>query len=182
MYLQTTPPSSPAWPISPPSQSSRSHLINTIGTWAFDPHSLSEAEIFTCVCLIFEVLFTVDGMTEDVQLQLHNLTPFLCAIRSIYNHQNSYHNYQHALDVLQAMYVFLVEAGCIPPISILETTSDGHQSKWRRNLDTPGRTKHILSNTDVFTLFIAAIGHDVGHPGLNNAFMVSSMSPLLSIV
>ena len=30
----------------------------------------------------------------------------------------------------------------------------------------------VLTDEDVFTLYIAAVGHDVGHPGLTNAFMV----------
>jgi hypothetical protein len=32
-----------------------------------------------------------------------------------------------------------------------------------------------LTNTDLFALYIAAIGHDVGHPGFSNVFMVCSL-------
>lgn len=176
MYTQTLAPHPDPTHLqhSPLSKANRSHLINTIGTWAFDPHSLSEDEVFACVCLIFELVFTIDGMTEDIRIQSpEQLLPFLLAIRSIYDQQNAYHNYHHALDVLQAMYVFLVSAGCIPPITILEDLSNPRRPSWKRDANTPGRIKELLSNIDVFTLFVAAIGHDVGHPGLNNAFMVS---------
>jgi hypothetical protein len=32
----------------------------------------------------------------------------------------------------------------------------------------------ILRPNDIFALLIAAIGHDTAHPGVNNAFLVSS--------
>jgi hypothetical protein len=34
-----------------------------------------------------------------------------------------------------------------------------------------------LSNVDLFTIYVAAIGHDVGHPGFTNGFMVSLCIP-----
>lgn len=34
-------------------------------------------------------------------------------------------------------------------------------------------TQSILRPQDVFTIMLAAMGHDIGHPGLSNVFMVS---------
>lgn len=174
LYIQTMRPGFQALSTAeaPYSQESRHRLIGIIGTWAFEPHSLSEDEVFACVCLIFEAVFTIEGLSDDVGIQYDEMVPFLLAIRSIYNQQNKYHNYQHALDVLQAMYVFLASSNCVPPIS---TLLDIHPTKWRSNPATVGKINAILRNADIFTLCIAAIGHDVGHPGLNNAFMVSLM-------
>ena len=43
-------------------------------------------------------------------------------------------------------------------------------------LENPGDARLIdcLTHEDLFALCIAAVGHDVGHPGLTNAFMVSA--------
>ena len=48
---------------------------------------------------------------------------------------------------------------------------------WRRPDPTPDaegrkRLTDVLRNRDVFAICLAAIGHDVGHPGNSNAFMV----------
>lgn len=36
------------------------------------------------------------------------------------------------------------------------------------------KSYRILRPKDIFALLIAAIGHDIAHPGVNNAFLVSS--------
>lgn len=155
------------------SPATRLRLIRTTGSWAFDSLSLSEDDLFNTSCLIFDVLFTVEGASDEIGIQAHQLRPFLQAMRSVYSHDNTYHNYQHAVDVLQAMYAFLTDAGCIPPISVLESSRALVSPRWKRASAPHGTLKDILNNVDVFMLFVAALGHDAGHPGLNNGFMVS---------
>lgn len=46
---------------------------------------------------------------------------------------------------------------------------------WVRK-DETGSMTSLLSDGDIVLLFIAAIGHDVGHPGNSNAFLVSPYS------
>lgn len=184
LYMQTMPQGVPEGetPSSHTTPTTRLRLIRNAGSWAFDPLSLSNDDLFETTCLIFDVLFTIDGASEDIGIQAHHLRPFLLAIRSVYSHDNTYHNYQHAVDVLQAMYVFLVDAGCIPPVSILESPRALVSPKWRRASAPLGTLKGILNNVDVFMLFIAAIGHDAGHPGLNNGFMVRLSHHLCAIL
>jgi hypothetical protein len=101
---------------------------------------------------------------------IDDISIFLKHLRLLYCGHNSYHNFQHALDVLQASQTFLCVAGVVPPVSIL-LESNGRT--WKP--DTSGKEGHLafdLNNTYLFALFIAAIGHDVGHPGLTNMFMV----------
>jgi len=43
---------------------------------------------------------------------------------------------------------------------------------WKKNPAGTSRIRDVLGNRDLFALCLAAIGHDVGHPGLSNAFMV----------
>ena len=61
-----------------------------------------------------------------------------------------YHNRTHAADVLQACHYFI---------------QVGNMKKW-------------LTDLEIFALCIACIIHDYKHPGVNNAFLVNSGSPL----
>ena len=63
---------------------------------------------------------------------------------------NPYHHFAHAVDVLQTLSVFLkeVEGGA------------------------------MLSMLDMFAALVAALGHDVGHPGTSNNFLVATRHPL----
>lgn len=102
------------------------------------------------------------------------ISALLSNLRKVYRQQNSYHNFAHALDVLQATHSFLHSAGRVPPVSIL----------LRRNRRTwkPDRGRlekslvSCLRNQDLLCLYIASIGHDVGHPGFTNGFMVTNHS------
>lgn len=104
----------------------------------------------------------------------------LFAIRAIYHAPNPYHNYVHAIDVLQATYSFLLNLGVVPDWSYLRCWTPG-QRPWTRPSEDEGpsldlgtqRARDVLRPQDVLTVLLAAMGHDVGHPGLSNAFMVS---------
>jgi 3'5'-cyclic nucleotide phosphodiesterase len=100
-------------------------------------------------------------------------------MRYVYRHQNSYHNFEHALDVLQAIHMFLHSAGRVPPASIL-LDSDIRTWKPKPSEGEPPLV-HCLTPADLFCLYVASIGHDVGHPGVTNNFMVSCSSFLLSL-
>lgn len=178
LYMQTMPSHCLPDGTSSSHMSPATHLrlVRNTATWAFDALSLSEDDLFNTTCLIFDVLFTIEGATEDIGIQAHQLGPFLEAMRSVYSHDNTYHNYQHAVDVLQAMYSFLVDAGCIPSIAILDSPHAISSPTWRRTDESPGTLRELLSNVDIFMLFVAALGHDAGHPGLNNGFMVGACS------
>ncbi|CAE6495015.1 unnamed protein product [Rhizoctonia solani] len=170
----------------------REHLISLLDHWEFEPHKLSDEDVLACAGLLFQAAFEIEGLQEDVQVTFDQLLPFLRAVRKIYRTQNQYHNFQHALDVFQAVYWFLCRAGVVPPVGILsrnrlksadkfvnaglglgQLTPSG---KWRR-AKTQGRIG-VLRNVDVFALLLAAVGHDVGHPGLSNAFMTNADTPL----
>ena len=102
----------------------------------------------------------------------------LLSLRSAYHSRNGYHNFSHATDVTQACYSFLVRMGLAPPLYLLceddyDTNLGEGRRKWRRNRAVEeGGMGELLRPMDVFALMVAAIGHDVGHPGLSNAYMV----------
>ena len=90
------------------------------------------------------------------------LYSFILDLASIYHDENPYHNFAHAVDVLQCIYYFTCQLGLVP-------FADGTPHT------TNSKTYRILRPKDLFALFIAAIGHDTAHPGVNNAFLVSTM-------
>ena len=71
-----------------------------------------------------------------------NLINFLCIVKDLYLN-NPYHNYRHALDVLHCTSHILKD----------------------------GKLKSILRDIDVFAILIASICHDIGHLGVNNAYL-----------
>jgi len=98
------------------------------------------------------------------------------AIRQAYHDSNPYHNFTHAVDVLQAMFYFLCEMDLIPTLFSVGYERRGNSGNQQRY-----RPKDLLRDSDVFALLLASIGHDVGHPGVNNNFLVKTRTPLAQL-
>jgi hypothetical protein len=101
------------------------------------------------------------------------LKKFLSASRNAYNSFVLYHNFKHAIDVLQSTFYFLLQLGTLPPYPAGSTP---HMPKAS---ETP--LANLLEPIDGLTLLISAIGHDVGHPGVNNMFLVKLNAPLAQL-
>jgi hypothetical protein len=84
-----------------------------------------------------------------------------------------YHNFRHIVDVLQAVFYFLLQIGILPPYP----NADGEQVP----IEDLAPVASLLQPFDALTLLISAIGHDVGHPGVNNAFLVALNAPLAQL-
>lgn len=155
----------------------RIQAIETLDSWNFEPSKLPEEEVLVCTIILFEALLCKEGMGDEINISLAQLTTFLSHLREIYRRQNSYHNFRHALDVLQAVHVFLYSAGVVPPVSILMLRGDA--KTWRPGSSVQSNPYlSCLGNQELFALYIAAIGHDVGHPGFTNNFMKNAQTPL----
>ncbi|KZT23622.1 HD-domain/PDEase-like protein [Neolentinus lepideus HHB14362 ss-1] len=164
---------SPNVPLDP---DARLRLIRSLDSWNFEPHKLQDEELISCTLILFESLYHIPGMQEDVGVSLQQLSGFLHHLRHVYRRQNSYHNFHHALDVLQATHNFLYTASIVPPVSILLNLRD---RPWRPDKNArPDPLLTCLTNEDLFALYIAAIGHDAGHPGFTNNFMKNAKTPL----
>lgn len=97
------------------------------------------------------------------------------ASRSAYNTFVPYHNFRHVVDVLQATFSFLVAIGSLPPFPADSSETSETESRKQSPLAA------LIKPVDALTLMIAAIGHDVGHPGVNNAFLVNLNAPLAQL-
>ncbi|KAJ9054816.1 3',5'-cyclic-nucleotide phosphodiesterase [Entomophthora muscae] len=124
------------------------HLARSVRRRRFNPYRFREDELLFCCQAIFTDICSSLGVSID----LARLQRFILVIQASYLN-NHYHNFQHAVDVLQSTYLYLLAldlgAGLTP--------------------------QHIIA------LCIAALGHDLGHPGVNNAFLVKKGAPLASL-
>jgi cAMP-specific phosphodiesterase 4 len=79
------------------------------------------------------------------------LRNFLAIICKSYSNKNPYHNIYHCVDVSHATFLM---------INMLKDSNAG------------------LSHLECFALMVAAVAHDVDHPGVSNSYLVSSHHPL----
>eukprot|EP00003_Mantamonas_plastica_P008054 TRINITY_DN1695_c0_g1_i1.p1 TRINITY_DN1695_c0_g1~~TRINITY_DN1695_c0_g1_i1.p1 ORF type:complete len:663 (-),score=188.44 TRINITY_DN1695_c0_g1_i1:3541-5529(-) len=100
---------------------------------------------------LFE-MFNDFGILEAFGIEAETMINFIIKIRDKYQ-ENPYHNFLHAFDVTQTVYAFICNT----------------------------HAKDFLTTQDCFALLIAALGHDVGHPGLTNDFHVRAQTDLAII-
>jgi hypothetical protein len=73
--------------------------------------------------------------------------------------------------------MYLRAANMVPPLSILLEPG----RKWKRNIVfDSGPLLTSLDLLELFVMYTAAIGHDVGHPGFTNLFMASTLLLVLA--
>ena len=118
-------------------------------------------------------IFSISIQTHHISLFVEQVSAFIHHLRRIYRYENSYHNFEHALDVLQAAQSYLKSEGMVPsPTILFEPT---RMWKPKKEFDS-GSLISTLGLRELFILYVAAIGHDVGHPGFTNGFMVCRLS------
>lgn len=157
----------------PSLESSRQKALSkAVGSWSFSGHDYSEDELIHAAFLMLQHALSIPSL-DKWRLSPMDLKCFLMASRAAYNGFVNYHNFRHVIDVMQAIFYFLIQLGTIPPYPTSSASS--------------GLERHVspiaalLRPFDALTLLITAIGHDVGHPGVNNAFLVALNAPLAQL-
>ena len=146
----------------------RQAVEHAIREWHFPAHDFNADELtYGAMCMLEHILRNPE--LEPYGLSRPKLMTFLLATRRQYKHEREvhYHNWRHAVDVTQSLYHFLLSIRICPPIGTDEQTS--------MELNAVER---ILTPLDGLIMLVSAIGHDVGHPGVNNAFLVACNHPL----
>ncbi|KAI9050241.1 hypothetical protein LZ554_006378 [Drepanopeziza brunnea f. sp. 'monogermtubi'] len=148
----------------------REMVAAAVGSWHFSAHDFTDDELLHAALLMLQHTLAMPEL-EKWRLSTENLTGFLVASRSAYNAFVPYHNFRHVVDVLQACFHFLVRLGRLPPYPAASDSPAPDLSP----------IAALIRPFDALTLLITAIGHDVGHPGVNNAFLVTLNAPLAQL-
>lgn len=82
---------------------------------------------------------------------------------------NPYHNALHGADVMQGLHAMLVKSGAVHAYDNNGMALD--------NSDESGLV-YRLSRKNHFAALIAALCHDIGHPGFTNRFLVRTSDPI----
>lgn len=125
-------------------------LLKHAGDWSFDIFALQELTPCPLETICFHALREY-SLLDSLQFNSNKLSAFLRAIHDAYN-PLPYHNAVHAADVTQTTF-YLLSTG-----NVLEALK--------------------LNQIAVASILIAATIHDVGHPGLNGKFLITTNSPL----
>lgn len=100
----------------------------------------------TALIPLIEHMFRHLGLLETFAIDEGKLRNFVIRARAEYRKENPYHSFRHAFDVTQVIFSLL----------------------------TTGKAANILDPVEVLSLLISGIVHDMGHFGLNNAFLIAT--------
>lgn len=117
-------------------------------------------------------------------IPLNELLAFIFIVRDTYKNGNPFHNFRHAVDVLQACFHFLIRLGSLPkfkqfvedPKLDYTEVHDTHTVLIALQ-NNSSEEKASLNPIQTLGLLVAALGHDVGHPGTTNDFMIKFSAP-----
>jgi hypothetical protein len=123
--------------------------LEGIETWRFDMINFAETVDNKPIVPVIQYLFKAHNFYEKFNLNPTIVENFLVAVEMSYN-DVPYHNSSHAADVAHATHFFL------------------NQPSVRGN----------LTDEELFTAIVAAVCHDVAHPGNNNQFEIATSSEL----
>lgn len=120
-------------------------LTTKVSSNNFDVISFPRNEQFRILSFFFEDL----DLLREFKIPLGTLLHFIDAASSEYHHI-PYHNWNHALDVVQFVF-YLIKLG---------------------------RLNSSFTKLELLALLVAAICHDMGHSGKSNSFNVKAQTPL----
>lgn len=87
---------------------------------------------------------------EALQVRMRCFQHFLEVVRSLYHSDNPFHNFKHAWSVMHAVFHFVRLGG----------------------------EQYLVRPIEIYSILIAALCHDLDHPGHSNAFEIASDSEL----
>ena len=123
--------------------------LSTLGkNWTFDIWFIHQITNHS-VFIIGKYLFQKYGLGEFLKITEEVQISFFTILETGYK-ANPYHNACHAADVCQTLIYFVLQSNLCKFLGSLETA----------------------------TCIVAALGHDIGHPGVTNRFIINNKEPL----
>jgi len=120
-------------------------LAETVFDWsAFDAVRINELSAGRPLEVTAHAVLSKLGVVERLRLNRAKLSAYLGAVERLYKPENPYHSNTHAADVVQGV-------ACV--------------------IDCDGLVSR-LTDLEALALVLAAVIHDAGHPGVNNAYLV----------
>lgn len=104
------------------------------------------------VLTLTHAITTPTDFVSKYKIKLDKMAGWMLAIAAQYL-AVPYHNWRHALDVFFFSYYLIVQ----------------------------GEADKFFNSQDILALLVSAVGHDVGHFGVNNAFLVATRAELATI-
>lgn len=174
-------------------------LCHYVGHWSFPAHELSNDDLVYCVFLILRhaIEFAESQGETEFLTSSNELLALVFMVRDTYNNGNPFHNFRHAVDVLQACFHFLLRMKCLPEFLQFELDPHTNEESYFKGIKTAYDSVTLVATPSVelendssvphlnarqtLALLVAALGHDVGHPGVTNAFMIKNNAPTSQI-
>ncbi|XP_024940687.1 uncharacterized protein LOC107267581 isoform X2 [Cephus cinctus] len=128
-------------------------VLQRAGNWRFNAFTLETVTGGRSLPVLCVHLFHWYGLLQHFNLEVVRVWKLFALIEEGYHSTNPYHNSIHATDVTQAMHCFLQEE----------------------------KIKAYLSPLEVMASLIAAVTHDLDHPGVNQPFLVATSNHLAAL-
>ncbi len=127
-------------------------------TWGWSSSRLQDLTSGNGLSTLLVRLFQINRLFDEMPVELQRFQSFARQIEKRYN-DHPYHNKWHACEVLQCVHMIVMQGGVFQRLQHLTS---------RRN----------SASVVLAAIYIAAAGHDVGHTGLSNQFLVTTRHAL----
>jgi hypothetical protein len=128
-------------------------VLKHVWKWPFNAFALDTATGGRSLPVLCVHLFHWYGLMEHFKLDVVQVWKLFSLIEEGYHSTNPYHNAIHATDVTQAMHCFLQE----------------------------DKIKNFLTPLEIMASLIAAVAHDLDHPGVNQPFLIATSNHLATL-
>ncbi|BET00048.1 cAMP-specific 3,5-cyclic phosphodiesterase [Nesidiocoris tenuis] len=128
-------------------------VLDRVWQWPFNAFTLDTATGGRSLPVLCVHLFHWYGLMDHFNLDVVRIWKFFSLVEEGYHSTNPYHNAIHATDVTQAMHCFLQEK----------------------------KIREHLSPLEILSALIAAVTHDLDHPGVNQPFLIATSNHLAAL-
>ncbi|XP_014247761.1 high affinity cAMP-specific 3',5'-cyclic phosphodiesterase 7A-like isoform X2 [Cimex lectularius] len=128
-------------------------VLDRVWKWPFNAFTLDTATGGRSLPVLCVHLFHWYGLIDHFNLDVVRIWKFFSLVEEGYHSTNPYHNAIHATDVTQAMHCFLQEE----------------------------KIRRYLTYTEILSALIAAVTHDLDHPGVNQPFLIATSNHLAAL-